>query len=75
MSIQKLERVLWRLRQLRPGEKRFTNLELQRVIMVECGTDPGTYVRNRIALKKLGWIIPYRTRRIDLTNKDIVSSE
>lgn len=71
MSIQKLERVMWRLRARNPGKTRILNSELEKVIMYECGTDPTTYRNNRRALVKLGWIRSYKTKKIDLTDTDL----
>ena len=78
MGINKLERVMWRLRQLRKDAEVnklcFTNLELKRAIMYECGTDDRTYYKNRKALKELGWIKRKGPKRILVTEKDILDS-
>ncbi len=74
MSIEKLERVMWRLRKNNPGEDKPTWLQLKRAIMYECGTDPQTYRSNRKALKDLGWIVIYNSKRMKLTNKDLTES-
>ena len=71
MSVQKLERVLWRLRKRNPNDDTPTWLELKRAIMYECGTDPATYRNNRNALKRLGWIKTYNGTRLRLTNNDL----
>lgn len=72
MTIEKLQRVLWRLRKLHPDKgTNPTNHELKIAIMMECGTDPTTYRNNRKALKTLDWIRSYGNRRIRLTNKDM----
>lgn len=71
MTIEKLERVMWRVRKRNPNTLTITNLELKRAIMYECGTSPITYKHNRKALKDLGWIKKYNTKKIRLTNKDI----
>lgn len=70
MSIEKLERVLWRLRSRHPGKKYVKRNDLEIAIMYECGTDQSTYKRNRRALIKLGWIIS-RGKEIELTGKDL----
>ena len=71
MSIQKLERVMWRLRKRHPGRSKVTNLQLRRAIMYDCGTDPLTYRNNRKALMVLGWIKKHKTKQVILTNKDL----
>lgn len=71
MSVQKLERVLWRLRKRCPGQDRPPWLELKRAIMYECGTDPTTYLKNKKALVDLGWIISYSGKRVELTGLDL----
>ena len=71
MSIEKLKRVLWRLRERNPGIIHPTNLELQRAIILEIGTDIRTYKKNRQILIKLGWIKFYSTKHITLTDKDL----
>ena len=71
MSVQKLERVLWRLRKKHPNQNRFTNYELRRAIMFECGTDPQTYKNNRKALLLLGWMKTHYKQYVELTNNDL----
>ena len=71
MTIEKLERVMWRVRKLAETNKP-THNELRRAIMYECGTDPSTYYNNKKALKILGWIIPYNKSRYVLTGKDLI---
>ena len=71
MSVQKLERVLWRVRRYAPDTNRPTWTQLKRAIMYECGTDPKTYTAYRKALITLGWIKTERGRRFRLTNKDL----
>jgi len=70
MTIQKLQRVMWRLRTKHPNTKTITQLQLQRAIMIECGTDPITYKHNSLALRKLGWLKVKKSRFI-LTGTDI----
>ena len=77
MTVEKLERVMWRLRKRHPAKDdvvthTVTNDELARAIMYECGTDPATISKNRSALKKLGWISIYNKSRVRLTNADLV---
>lgn len=71
MSIEKLKRVMWRIRSRYPGRKRIKRDELLRVIMIECGTSPQTYYNNMWALIKMGWLTKYK-RQFMLTDKDIV---
>ena len=73
MTVEKLARVLWRLRKNNPGNDMPTWLELKRAIMYECGTDPRTYIFNRNALKNLGWIKVYNGKRLRLTNDDLTT--
>ena len=70
MSIQKLKRVMLRLRAQFPDADRVKRDDLKRAIMIECGTSPMTYYNNMKAMVKLGWI-----RRINtmfrFTGKDL----
>ena len=74
MTINKLERVMWRLRHRNQNNDTPTNRELELAIMMEIGTDKQTYKRNRKALIKLGWIKRYTKTRCKITNKDLTSS-
>ena len=74
MSVEKLRRVLWRLRSTKPGKNTFTNAELERSIMYECGTSYQTRDRNRAALKKLQWIRSKTRNYVILTGKDLTES-
>lgn len=71
MGIERLERVMWRIRSTHPGKKTITNPQLRLAIMHECGTDPKTYRNNRAALKRLGWIKHKGRVYVQLTDKDI----
>ena len=72
MTIEKLERVMWRVRKMLPSDATtVTNDELARAIMYECGTDPVTIRNNRNALKKLGWLRIYNKSRLLITNEDL----
>lgn len=71
MTVEALERVMWRIRKNNPNNDKPTNHELKRAIMYECGTDIRTYYANRRALISLGWIRKYNSKRIRLTNEDI----
>jgi len=70
MTVEKLERVLWRVRKRNPDKKEIKLIELQRAIMYECGTDPKTIRHNKAALVRLGWITSHK-KLIRLTDKDI----
>jgi len=73
MSVQKLERVLWRVRKRNPNKQEVTWIELKRAIMYECGTDPKTYKNNKKALTTLQWIkaSKFSKQRVVLTDKDL----
>ena len=70
MTIQTLQRVMWRLRSKHPKTTKIQNNELRRAVMVECGTSHVTYIRNRKSLKDLGWIRTSKTY-IELTGADL----
>lgn len=55
MSIQKLERVMQRVRKDNPGVNKVSRRNLEHAIMIECGTDPKTVINNKKALIRLGW--------------------
>ena len=74
MSVEKLERVLWRVRKRNPNKTQITNHELKRAIMYECGTDPKTYTNNRKALIVLGWLRS-RGNYVELTDNDLTGDE
>lgn len=74
MGINRLERVMARLRKRNQGNDKPTNMELQRAIMLECGTDPQTLRNNRKALMTLEWIKVYNRKRIRITGRDIADS-
>ena len=71
MSIEKLQRVMWRLRKRNPNAEKIPNYELRRAIMYECGTHPKTHQTNRKALITLKWIKPYKKHYLVLTNNDL----
>jgi hypothetical protein len=73
MTIQKLERVLRRIRAENPGKVKVSNQILRRAIMHEIGTDARTVRDNRKALKDLGWIKCEKSR-FRLTGKDLTDS-
>ena len=71
MTIEKLQRVMWRIRKKCPDRSKITRTELKRAIMVECGTSPETYYNNKKALLALGWVKSLRGSAVRLTNKDL----
>lgn len=70
MTIDKLKRVMWRIRSRAGNRERITKQELERAIMIECGIYPMTYYNNLRALVKLGWIKKHK-RKFDLTGADL----
>jgi len=74
MTIEKLERVMWRLRVRNGSAKIVYNNELARCIMLEIGTDPRTLRLNRNALIKLQWLKSSGRKCVELTGKDILES-
>lgn len=64
MTIEKLKRVLWRLEEQNPEYQqtnRYSEKQLRRAIMFECGIDERTIIQNIKRLKELGWL-KQRTR-------------
>ena len=59
------------MRKKAPNQSVFTNYELRRAIMMECGTDPKTYANNRKALIILGWIKTHKKQYVELTDDDL----
>lgn len=70
MTVDKLKRVMWRIRANNPKRLYVTHQELRRAIMIECGTCKQTYYTNKDALVVLGWI-KTRKKRVYLTGKDL----
>jgi len=73
MTIERLERVMQRIRHNNPGVRTINNSQLRLAIMHELGTDPRTYQKNRKALRQLGWIKP-SIHHVWLTNNDVVEA-
>jgi hypothetical protein len=73
MAIEKLERVMWRIRTRNPNKNQISNDELWRCIIYECGYTEATRWRVRTALIKLGWLTKWKTRSVRLTNKDLTT--
>lgn len=71
MSVEKLERVLWRVRQI-PGKKAAIHWnKLRLAVMKEIGTDKRTYDHNKENLLRLGWIKRHRKSFFILTDEDL----
>jgi len=70
MTIETLKRVMQKIRVNYPGREWITWNQLEKVIMVCCGTCRATYFNNKRALTKLGWISK-RKRRCYITGLDI----
>lgn len=70
MTVEKLKRILQRIRARNPGLKRIKRNELEQCIMIECGTCQATYHNNKRALIKLGWIETDKTM-VNITDKDL----
>lgn len=75
MTVQKLERVMWRIRTKYPDQAAITNQQLRRIIMKECGTDPRTYKSNRKALIALGWLKARNAQYVRLTGADMTGDD
>ena len=75
MTIQTLERVMWRLRKKHKDAPQIGNNDLRRAIMLECGTDTRTYKSNRKALFMLKWIETNGPNHIKLTDNDITGDD
>jgi hypothetical protein len=71
MTVDKLKRVLWRLRKEIGTRTLVRRKELRRAIMIECGTSTSTYYVNRDALLAIGWLkrvnCKFRITGLDLT--------
>lgn len=72
MSIDKMKRVMLRIRADHPGSKcpKIYRKELEKAIMIEVGTSLVTYHRTVQVLIRLGWI--HRSKwRFQLTGRDL----
>lgn len=74
MTVDKLARVMWRLRASNPDCNTIRMKELRKAIMIECGTDPRTYYKNKRALYHLGWVRARNNHFVTLTGADIKDS-
>lgn len=71
MGIDKLRRIMLRIRARHPDLKSIKIDDLKRVVIIECGTSPTTYKNNKNALVKLGWLAK-RKKRFVITGKDLL---
>ena len=78
MGIDKLERVMWRLRKLAKKDTKHEYLHekptyhvLKQAIILECGHTPQTISNVKRALMTLGWLVCYNKGRCKITNKDL----
>jgi len=72
MTLDKLNRVMWRLRKLNLEHPSYYDLEL--AIMQECGITKNTYRTNKYALFKLGYCKRYTKKRFSFTDKDLTDT-
>jgi len=75
LTVEKLERVMWRLRARNKSALSVSIAELRRAIMYECGTDPTTYRNNKSALVRLGWIRKKGAANVWLTGVDMTGDD
>lgn len=71
MTLERLERVLWRLRKNIHSVDCFDAKDLTIAIMRECGTDPRTVRVNIQALLALAWIEKVDEETFSLTGRDL----
>ena len=75
MSLDKLRRVIWRLREKFPGKnQKILNFELRKAICEEIGTNIITYRNNRKDLITLRMIKPIRSKYIKIIS-DIINDD
>lgn len=74
MGIEKLERVMWRLRSRNKGKSKVSNDELHKCVIFECGYTEATLWRVRKALIMIGWLKRHGTRSVIITDKDLTQS-
>lgn len=70
MTVEKLKRVMWRVRSKDPRADKVPIWTLKRAIMIECGTSPSTVQINKMAMVRLGWIKTHKNM-VYLTGKDL----
>ena len=73
MPIEKLQRVMWRIRTNHPNTARITLQQLINAVTREIGYDMRTFKRIKLALARLGWIKSYG-KRIRVTGKDLTET-
>lgn len=72
MTVEKLERVMWRIRQTYTYQLKYYNWTLlKQTIMKEIGTDKRTYTNTVKALRALKWIKSHNHNQFILTGKDL----
>jgi hypothetical protein len=71
MTLDKLKRVMQRIRERNLGKDRVKRFEVERAIMFECGTDSRTYKKHRTTLLELGWLRSDRGNHFRLTDRDL----
>ena len=75
MSVERLERVMWRIRAKVGSHPKPIDREIViDAIMRECGTDDRTIYMNTKALRRLKWLRSHGKRKYVLTGVDIEES-
>ena len=59
MSVDKLKRVVWNLREKYPGQEKFSEIAVRVAIMEEIGTDPRCVKHNMQAIVTIGYLKRY----------------
>ena len=70
MSIERLERVMWRMEKIKKNEKVLKS-QLELAIMKECGTDDRTIKMNIKALLKLKWLVRHYRHVFTITGEHL----
>ncbi len=71
MTVEKLERVMWRVRKQHPNTNMIPYNSMRLAIMKEIGVCQRTIQNNIKALKRLGWIKVHSRHKYLLTNEDL----
>ena len=71
MTVEKLERVMWRIRARFPNQDTILIKDVENAIMHEIGTDPRTWKLNFRSLQRLGWIKRTHRSVCKLTGNDL----
>ena len=74
MGIDKLQRVMQRLRLEWTANSKPSYDVLRRAIIKEIGSSPSTYYQNKDALTRLGWIKTYNQKRFRMTDRDLTEA-